>query len=138
MISFFVPGVPVGKGRPRITTRGGKPRAYTPAKTVNYESEVATVAHSAMDGSDPFAGPVALTITATFPIPPSWKKAKQEEARAGRLWHTSKPDGDNCLKALGDALNGIVWNDDSQVSRCAFAKVYGDRPGVHVFVEALA
>lgn len=30
--------------------------------------------------------------------------------------HTLRPDGDNLEKYLNDALNGIVWRDDSQIA----------------------
>lgn len=132
-VTFFVPGVPVGKGRPRISTFGGKVRAYTPEKTATYESIVATFAYEAMRGQPLIEGPVGMVVTATFPIPASWAKKRQELAH----WHTSRPDGDNIIKAASDALNGIVWRDDSQVARCSFTKVYGATPGLHVFVERL-
>lgn len=32
------------------------------------------------------------------------------------LPHTKKPDGDNLEKFLNDALNGIVWSDDSNIA----------------------
>jgi len=129
--SFTVPGVPVGKGRPRFVKATG--RAYTPAKTASYESLIAYAASQAMRGATPIDAPVGIKVQAVFPIPASWNKKKKAAAH----WHTSKPDGDNILKALGDALNGIVWTDDSQVARTSIAKVYGDTPGLHVFVEAL-
>ena len=37
-VSFTVLGEPTGKGRPRFNTQSG--RAYTPKKTVNYETWV--------------------------------------------------------------------------------------------------
>ena len=40
MISFRVEGEPIGKGRPRVTARGGKfAHAYTPKKTKDYEDK---------------------------------------------------------------------------------------------------
>lgn len=129
--SFTVPGVPVGKGRPRFVKATG--RAYTPEKTASYESLIAYAASQAMLGAEPISAPIGIKVQAVFPIPQSWSKKRKTAAH----WHTSKPDGDNILKAVGDALNGIVWTDDSQVARTTIAKVYGDVPGLHVFVEAL-
>lgn len=127
----MVPGVPVGKGRPRFVKATG--RAYTPEKTASYESLIAYAASQAMRGAVPIDGPVGVKVSAVFPVAASWSQKKKDAAH----WHTSKPDGDNIAKAVGDALNGIVWKDDSQVARMAISKVYGDRPGLHVFVEAL-
>lgn len=129
--SFTVPGVPVGKGRPRFVKATG--RAYTPEKTASYESLIAYAASQAMRGADPISTPVGVKVQAVFPIPASWSQKRKADAH----WHTSKPDGDNILKAVGDALNGIVWADDKQIARTSIAKVYGETPGLHVFVEAL-
>lgn len=131
MIEFTVPGIPSGKGRPRFVKATG--RAYTPAKTTAYESLIAYAGAVAMQGQQPFTGPLGMKLTAVFPIPASWPKKRRTEAH----WHTGKPDGDNIIKAAGDALNGIVWADDCQLARTAISKVYGDVPGLHVIVEAL-
>lgn len=133
MISFVVPGQPIAKGRPRISTRGGFARAYTPAKTVAYEGLIALAGQQAMDSAPPYDGPVAIEATAIFAIPPSWSKKRQNAAH----WHTSRPDADNIAKALGDGLNGVCWADDSQVASMRVLKVYGGTPGLHVRVIAL-
>lgn len=133
-ISFFVPGLVCGKGRPRFNRKTG--RAYTPEKTVAYESLVALAAHDAMDGEKLIEGPVGIVLTAVFQIPASWSQKRKKEAMESRVWHTSRPDGDNIIKVC-DALNGIVWRDDAQIGRCSFAKYYGDTPGLHIFVESL-
>lgn len=133
MLAFTVPGTPVAKGRPRISTRGGFARAFTPAKTVAYEGLIALAAQDAMKGAAPYVGPVSVTVTATFPIPASWSRKKQATA----LWHTGRPDGDNLLKAVGDGLNGVAFKDDSQVASARIVKRYGAVPGLMVEVEAL-
>ena len=57
-VSFTVPGEPIGKGRPRATTRAGHAALYTPKKTANYESLIAHAAHQkvASSGSSPCNG----------------------------------------------------------------------------------
>lgn len=135
-LSFFVPGTPCGKGRPRFSRKSG--RAYTPEKTAAYESVIAYAGHAAMDGAPLLEGAVGIILTATFQIPASWSQKRKKAALEGRVWHTGRPDGDNIEKAVGDALNGIIWKDDSQIARCSFTKIYGEKPGLHVFVEALA
>lgn len=134
-VEFFVPGQPVGKGRPRATVRAGRARLYTPAKTEKYEARVALFAQQAMAGRPVMAGPVALSVTALFPIPTSWPKKRQAAARAGTEQHTKRPDADNCAKAILDGLNGVVWKDDSQVVTLSIEKRYSDRPGVLVTVK---
>lgn len=48
LIRFHIPGTPVAKGRARVTTRGGRPATYTPAKTVAYEGLVALAGQDAI------------------------------------------------------------------------------------------
>ena len=36
----------------------------------------------------------------------------------------SKPDLDNMVKAVGDAMNGIAYSDDSQIVSLKARKVY--------------
>lgn len=133
MIVINVPGLPQGKGRARF----GNGRTYTPAKTVAYEGLIALAGEQAMDGRALLEGPVYVTLTAFFPIPKSWNKARTAQAQSGLAWHTSKPDGDNILKAVGDGLNGIVWKDDSQLAFTKVIKQYGPAPRLEIAVELL-
>lgn len=137
MITVRVPGQPVGKGRPRFSSRGGAVRAFTPAKTVSYENLIAIKGEEAMDGKSLVEGPVQITVFATFQIPKSWSKKRRTAAGSNFEYHTSKPDADNILKAVGDALNGIVWKDDSQIAWLSASKVYGETPGLIIHVETL-
>lgn len=138
-LAFEIPGDPVAKARPRASMVSGRARLYTPAKTEKYEARVAIFAQQAMAGRPVMEGPVALSVTALFPIPPSWTKKRQAAARAGAEQHTKKPDLDNVLKAIKDGLNGVAWKDDSQV--CVLRdcrKGYSDTPRVLVTVEPIA
>lgn len=137
MIEIRVPGQPQGKGRARFAKIGGHMRAYTPEKTVAYESLIALAAVDAMKGCEQIAGPVDLRIAAVFQMPKSWSQKKRLAALLAPEWHTGKPDGDNILKAVGDGLNGIVWRDDAQVARCSISKAYGENPGLTVTVAPL-
>ena len=139
MLTFEIPGDPVAKARPRAAMVAGRARLYTPAKTEKYEARVALFAQQAMAGRPVMAGPVALSVTALFPIPASWPKKRQAAARAGTEQHTKRPDLDNILKAIKDGMNGVAWKDDSQV--CVLRecrKGYSDTPRVLVTVEEIA
>lgn len=122
---------PVGKGRPRFTRTG---HAYTPAKTRAAERQIAEAARASMKGRPPFPGPVTVHVSAVFPIPKSWPKKKREDADAGLIAPTVKPDADNVAK-LVDALNGIVFEDDKQVVFLSVMKQYGETPTLALFVE---
>lgn len=128
-IAFIVPGTPVGKGRARSVTRKKKGGAtfiahVTPESTASYENLVKMAAHAAMAGRPPILGPVELALTLHIAPPASWSMKKQVQAVKGLIHPTSKPDIDNVLKAICDALNETVWKDDKQVVQCTMRKMY--------------
>jgi Holliday junction resolvase RusA-like endonuclease len=123
-IVLEVPGQPVPQPRPRVSTRGGFGRAYTPTKHPIhvYRQAIKLVA---MASGKKIAGPTALVVDAVFQRPPShWRK------------HDLKPDappwpnadGDNVLKGVADALTDAgVWGDDDQVVFWSIRKRYAAR-----------
>ncbi len=134
-IAFFVPGLPVGKGRPKATTINGRARMYTPAKTASYEGKVAMAATQAMAGCPPIECPAVICLDVHLPIARSWSKKAKAAALADLAPPARKPDADNVLKAICDAINGIVWIDDVQVVDVVMRKRYRDVPGVYVEIE---
>ena len=136
-VAFFVPGPPVGKGRPRAFRMGKGVRMFTPEKTASYESLVATSGHAAMEGRAPFSGACEAVMEIRLQVPASWSKKRQAMALDGGLRATKKPDVDNVVKAVFDALNGIVWQDDVQVVALAVLKRYASTPGVCVVVKPM-
>lgn len=133
-IYFVVPGQPVGKGRPRASSRGGFVRMYTDAKTLSYEQLIAKQATYAMGHLEVLATPISMRIVALYNIPVSWSKRKQQLALNGELI-PGKPDLDNVAKAVLDALNGVVYQDDKQVIRLVIEKSYSFEPRVEVYVH---
>lgn len=137
MIEFIVPGQPVPKGRPKFARRGKNVVAYTPAKTVAYETLVQRAAGAAMAGREPTARPVRLVVALALQVPASWSKKRQAMAIAGAIRATKKPDADNVLKGLKDGCNGIVWRDDAQVVSIELSKAYGAAPHAAVSILEL-
>jgi len=137
VIKFLIPGAPVAKARARATMVAGRARMYTPDKTASYEGKTAYLAKQAMGDMALMLGPVSLTVIAVFGYPASWSKKRIAANLVKPEWVVKKPDGDNCLKIVSDALNGVCFKDDSQVALAKVTKVYGDVPGVLVTVEAL-
>ena len=137
-LRFEVPGTPVGKGRPKVSTRGGQfARMYTPEKTANYENLIALSAQQAMAGRPLIDGPVDVSLTIRLAVPVSWSKKKQAAALAGEVLPTKKPDADNVLKAIFDGMNGVVWVDDVQACGVVLRKRYAETPGVTVVVRTM-
>lgn len=138
MIRFTVPGVPVGKGRPKIVKIGGFSRMATPQKTVAYEGMVALAAQQAMAGRPMFDGACAVNLFIDCPVPESWSEKKKRMALAGEIFPTTKPDKDNVIKAVYDGMNGVVWRDDVQAVDGRQRKRYAATPCVRVEVWSIA
>ncbi len=95
-IEFIIPGHPVAKARARVTRNG----TYTPEATQDYKKVIQVYAMQAMQGILPIKGECLLSINI-------YRRAKT----------TSRPDIDNYCKAVMDGCNGIIWVDDSQVTK---------------------
>jgi Holliday junction resolvase RusA-like endonuclease len=134
-IMFTIYGEPVPKGRPRFSTRGKFPVAYTPEKTKNYESDVGMMAKAAMGASEPLEGALEAFIYVTFPVPASYSKKRTETCLIGQEKHTKKPDLDNVIKSVIDGMDKIVFENDSQITSIHSTKVYGEVAKVEVVVR---
>lgn len=132
-----IPGEPVGKGRPRVTFRGGHAHGYTPAKTVVYERSVVQAYKLSYPHAEPLTGPLEMKIDAYMPIPESWPKSKKAAALAEIIQPTVKPDTDNIGKIIADSLNGVAYLDDKQITTLKVRKRYGAWPHVDVQIYEL-
>jgi Holliday junction resolvase RusA-like endonuclease len=126
MVEFTVPGPPVAAARARFARVGNHVRTYAPKGNVDYTARVRDAFLRQIDdealAAAPFPRGVPLQIEATFYFPRpkghfgTGRNADKLKASAPK-WHTTKPDVDNCLKLLKDALKGLAWHDDSQIAR---------------------
>jgi hypothetical protein len=134
VVTFTVDGDPVPKGRPRFARRGTFVQTYTDAKTIDYETHVALKARQAIGASDPLKGALTVFLYLRFAIPPSYSKRRKEACLAG-LEYPKRVDIDNCYKSITDAINGIVYVDDSQIVEAHIKKVYAEDAGANVMVQ---
>jgi Holliday junction resolvase RusA-like endonuclease len=137
-VDFVIPGQPVGKGRPKFARRGNFVTTYTPEKTASYENLVKVAAQTAMKGANPLAVAVSAVIVLRVMPPASWPQKKRTAALAGEIRPTSKPDIDNVIKGIFDAMNDIVFLDDKQVVDLYVRKEYATRAEAIVRVQGLS
>ncbi len=124
-------GLPVAQGRPRARMfhdRSGTARVamYDPATSRDWKR---TVQQQVIDRRPPAPlaeVPLAMGLTFHLPRPQSLPKRITE--------HTKRPDLDNLIKAIKDALRGVIYHDDAQIVRLTAGKVYGDSPGVEISI----
>ena len=138
ILKIVIPGSPIGQGRPKFSTINGHPKAYDPEKSQNYKAYVRMIATQAMKdtGFEMIDGPCAVIINAFFEVPKSKSKRFREAALLDQERPTKKPDADNIVKAIQDALNGLTYKDDAYIVYLACQKFYSDNPRVEVFVTA--
>ena len=122
-MTFTVIGKPQGKARARTFYHEGAKRvvSMTPEQTVNYENLIKL---SAPQGIYYENEPLSIIICAYFEIPKSTSKAKRAAMENFAILPTVKPDADNILKVVCDALNGVLYHDDKQIVSAIVQKYY--------------
>lgn len=146
MIRIEIPGEPVpqnvGKvGRWKAKDGREGTTIRQPGKVVRYKLEAQERMKRALPGG--YTGfsffedwPVVVRLVAIFELPVSRHRKRNPPARQP---HTSRYGNcDNLVKAIADAAEGILWDDDGQIFDLHVSKWWGaqgERPGV--FLEVL-
>lgn len=135
-IEFVVPGEPIAQPRAKATAFAGKSRMYTPSKNGirEYKAAIRILAAQQYCGA-PLNEPVIVRCEFVFSRPKRlvWKRREMP-----RQPHITKPDKDNCEKAVLDALKGVVLRDDSIVWGGGPWKFYAagnEQPHTRIIIE---
>ncbi len=131
MIRVEIKGEPVGKARPRVCNG----HAFTPQKTADYEEYVKLCFKAQNKADCCLTGAVSIGIRAYFSVPKSDSKEIFNKKILGKIKPTKKPDIDNVVKIILDALNGLAFEDDKQVVELDVKKAYSLNPRVEVTVS---
>jgi Holliday junction resolvase RusA-like endonuclease len=129
MTHITIPGDPQGWQR----TRTGNGLHFTAPETRAYQNTIRWLAKAAH--MEVITGPVSVVIEAHYRIPDSATKKRKAAMLAGEEYPLKKPDIDNVVKNVLDALNMSAWTDDAQVVSLNVSKVWSDNPRVEVCVE---
>ncbi len=140
MIEIRLDGDPVAKGRHRhrLNAKTGRIFTHPDPKTARFEDRLAWAAQVTMAGRPLLTGPLVVIVDAYRAVPASWSRKRQAEAEEGQMRPVTKPDADNFLKICCDALNRVVWIDDSQIVDARVRKFYDSRPRFEIRVLRLA
>ena len=144
-VSFEILGIPVPKqsARHRIAGFGNKRfvQSYQSKEVRDAERNIAYDVKSQLpEGFAPYTGPISAKVVFVFPPLKSWSKKKLQELTIpnARIYKDTKPDlTDNLMKGLFDAMEGIVFVNDSQVARVESMKIYGEIPRTEVIITEL-
>jgi Holliday junction resolvase RusA-like endonuclease len=127
-----VPTKPAGKERPRLSGSGA---VYTPAKTKAYENFIKGC-YIEQCGDVSFGDKsISMNIMAFVPPLSKFNKAQRAAALRGELRPTAKPDADNILKALLDALNELAYDDDRYIYKITVERIYSENPRTEVVIS---
>ncbi len=135
--TFVVFGIPKAQPRPQafVNKKTGHASVYDPGSAAEWKSEVRCAALE-FTPKLPFLGPLRVSIDFFLPRP---KRLYRKKDPPGLILHTAKPDLDNLVKAVYDALTRVgMWRDDSQVCAGPPRKFYhakSGRPGARITIE---
>ena len=130
---FEVPGRVVGKGRPRINTNTGI--TYTPTPTKDYETLIQQYFLVKYPRYKPIENRVKVEVVAYLAIPKSTPKKNIDNMLNNEISPTKKPDIDNILKVILDALNKFAYYDDNLVCKIEVEKRYSMDEKIYIKIE---
>ena len=122
--------VPTPQKRPRITKWG----CYDPSKD-DKEAFLALVKKELDPEFKLFECAINVELVFTMPIPKTTSKKRKKEMIDNTIKHTKRPDCDNLAKLVLDAMNGIVYTDDSLIVKLTVSKFYGETPSIILIIN---
>jgi crossover junction endodeoxyribonuclease RusA len=137
-LDFFVAGIPKAQPRVKAFVRGGHAGVYTPDSAESWKQEVRKEAIANAPESV-MAHPVRVELDFFLPRPKAHYKRDDSVKPNSPVWHRKKPDLDNLIKAVTDAITDTqrVWLDDSQICEITATKTYAiNAVGCSVFISA--
>lgn len=122
---------PVAKQGAMFFARNGRVMSYAKPKAHAYEKDIRTlaIAYNAKEKFYTEKPIVVKNLVFAFPFPTSTRKKDREK---GWIPKATKPDIDNLMKALWDAIEGVFFLNDSQIYKIEnLEKRYSD----HGYIE---
>lgn len=123
-IKLDVPGLPVARHSPGFNRGTGI--VYKNSADRIWQSHVRTYAITNRPAILPL-NPVQLIII--------FKLKRPKALKTNEFFHTKKPDLDNLIKLIKDAMTQSMYKDDAQVFNENLLKVYDEKPGVTIILN---
>lgn len=122
------------KPKPQKQTQFGNRRFYDPSKQSKREIQWQIRPHAP---KEPLKGPLSVQITFYMPIPKETTKALRAQMLNGLALPYKRPDIDNMAYLVTNAMNDIIYKDDSQIVDLILHKRYAETPKIVVQVLEL-
>ena len=147
ILELIIPGSPVPQPKHSARVIAGRACSYMPTsrgkgaqRRSNGIAEFRALVRKI--AAERYQGPLLecpLAVDCEFVFPRTkgmlWKRKPMP-----RLPHAVRPDRDNLDKAVLDALKGVIWRDDQQVSGGTLWKFYaagGEQPHTRILISLL-
>jgi len=132
-ITLIISGIPGSKQSARFRISKNKQgkhfvTSYQKKEVKDQEKNTASaVLEQLPKGFIPFDETIFADVQYVFPMPASFSKKQKELVESGKkVWKNTKPDiTDNLNKGLFDALEGILFINDSRIAGIKAVKYYG-------------
>lgn len=136
-LTIMMPPFAQPRPRARILKQGSFTRVcmYDPPEADKWKTEFGSKVFRKLDKYFPIEGPVVLSVVVYKQIPAGYSKTLKYLCENGDIRPEKRPDVDNYLKAVEDALNDIVWKDDSQIIRATCEKYYSNKPRIDLTIR---
>ena len=130
-VYFIVPGDVTPKQRPRFSHG----HAYTPKKTLAYEKKVREAYLKEYPAGIAFEKePLVMILNVYMAVPKSVSKKKRDHMICFE-YPTKRPDSDNLIKSVADALNGVCYTDDCQIVSAMVNKIWSESAKAEVTIR---
>ena len=137
LFDLTILGDPKAQQRHRHFRRGKFSGTYDPSR--DDKADFLSIVQAQAPPS-PLLGPISIELIFFFPrLKGHFGTGKNAGIlkKSAPKWHTVKPDIDNTIKMVFDALNRIFWHDDSQICCAKIWKRYSSRPRTEIRIWKL-
>lgn len=126
---------PVAQARTRYTSKPF-PHEYDPLPVKKFKKQLNALATKQMaeKGIKPFDYAIKVDMTVYRSIQKSVSKIERMRRHLGVVLPSVKPDIDNYIKSIWDALNGTIWSDDSKITDTTVKERYSLNPRIEIEV----
>lgn len=132
-VYFIVPGDVIPKQRPRFSHG----HAYTPKKTLDYEKKVKEAYLKEYPAGIAFKDEsLEMLLNVYMAVPKSVSKKKRDHMICFE-YPTKRPDSDNLIKSVADALNGVCYTDDAQIVTVQVNKIWSETSKAEILIRVL-
>ena len=137
MIILTINGIPKAQKRPKFTTVNGHARAYDPSAK-DKQDVLAQIRAEAPE--KPCTNALCMSLTFYIPRPKSHYGTGKNRGvlkKSVPEYVITRPDIDNYIKFILDAMNGLYFKDDSQICMISAVKKYAEKPLTYIVFREL-